>query len=165
MAVSEFKYSLTSICLRSGQMALPQKMLKLFSQEGIVKAIDTISNEEIELDFKPPRIVVGLTDFYNRHQLRVNDRVEVKVEEGNHYSLTPIKIVRKTDYSSPEALGKILDDFLKKEVPLSESEIRETFPEIPKSVDLNLTLKQDKRFMRHEGRWRPKKEQRIHLTN
>ncbi len=159
MATSEFKYSLTSICLRSGQMALPQKMLKLFPQEGIVKAIDTVSNEEVELDFKPPRTVVGLADFYSRHKLRVNDKVEVKLEEDNGYLLTPVKIARKTDYSSPEALEKILDDLLKKEVPLSESEIRETFPQIPKSVDLNLILKQDKRFMRYEGRWRPKKEE------
>ena len=161
MLANEFKYSLTSICLRSGQMALPQKMLKIFPEEGIVKAIDTISNQEVELDFQPPRTVVGFIDFYNRHQLRVNDKVEVKVEEDNSYSLTPIKIVRKIDYSSPEALGKILDDLLKKAVPLSESEIRETFSEIPKSVDLNLILKQDKRFMRHEGRWCPKKEEDI----
>ncbi len=158
MVPNKFQYPLTRFCLRSGQMTLPQKMLELFPKEGVVKAIDTLNNKEVELDFKPPRTVIGLADFYNGHGLGVNDKVEVKIEENSCYFLTPIKIGRKTDYSSPEVLEKVFENLLEKSVPLSESEIREVFPEIPKSIDLNLILKQDGRFARYEGRWRPRKE-------
>ncbi len=159
MTSNKFQYSLTRFCLRLGQMTLPQNMLELFPKEGVVKTVDTLTNKEIELDFRPPRTVVGLGDFYNCHGLSVNDKVELKIEEDNRYLLTPLKIGRKTDYSSPEALGKVLDDLLTKGNPLSESEIREIFPDIPKAIDLNLVLKQDRRFVRYEGRWRPKREE------
>ena len=164
MVPSKFQYPLTRFCLRSGQMTLPQKMLELFPQEGIVKAIDTLNNKEVELDFKPPRTVIGLADFYSCHGLGVNDKVEVKIEENSCYSLTPIKIGRRLDYSNPEVLEKVFENLLEKSVPLSESEIREIFPEIPKSIDLNLILKQDGRFARYEGRWRPRKEKLENLS-
>lgn len=166
MVVAEFKYPLTRFCLRSGQMTLPYKMLELFPNEGTVKASDTLTNEEIELSFTAPRTVTGLMNFYKRHELNVNDKIEVKCEEGERYLLTPIKIGRRVDYSSPGALDKVLNKVLEKGVPLSESEIREIYPEIPKTIDLNLFLKQDKRFVRHEGRWcsYKQKEAKVSLT-
>lgn len=71
----EFRYSLTSICLRSGQLSLSQRMMEIFPPSGAVTALDTLSDDEFELEAVAPRQVSGMGDYFSRHRLAVNDTI------------------------------------------------------------------------------------------
>ncbi len=150
---TDFKYSLTRICLRTGQLTLPLAMLELFPNEGEVLAFDTNSGREFDLLMKGPRTVAGLQDFFELHQLEVNDQLLIRLLEDGRYALTAVTRPKKVDYSRPEATAKILDDLAELASPFSEAEIRGLYPDLPADFDLAAAVGQDGRFVKYEGRW------------
>lgn len=152
-----FKYILTRFCLRSGQLTLPQSMLELFPSSGTVTAVDSEGDREYELSFPGPRLVSGLTAFFEDHQLRVNDEIHFQPLEDGRYSFTAVPRSRKPGVGSESAGSEGITDLLaalcQSGTAMSEAEIRATYPEIPEDFDLAGTLAGDERFTFAEGRW------------
>ena len=149
----DFTYPLTRVCLRSGQLTLPQNMLHLFPDEGTVHAVDTSTGGEFELTMRTPRHVAGLSGFFETHNLDVNDRVTLKRLEDGRVSLTPLARPKKTDYARPEVVRAFLDKVIEL-APLSEAEIRDVAPDLPAEFELRELLESDERLaLNQEGRW------------
>ena len=148
----EFKYALTRMCLKAGQMTLPQKMLEVFPQSGSVTVIDSTRNQEFKIDTEG-RLITGLSGFYKLHALEVNDEVLVRPLEDGRYSFTPNLRPRKADYSKPGTVKKLLDDLAEQATALSEAEIRGLHPDLPSQFNLAGLLIQDGRFSLEAGRW------------
>ena len=149
----DFTYPLTRVCLRSGQLTLPQNMLDLFPDEGVVHVVDTSSGDEFELTMRSPRHVAGLSSFFERHNLEVNDRVTLKRLEDGRVSLTPLARPKKTDYARPEVVRSLLEKVIELG-PLSEAEIRAVAPDLPADFELRELLESDERLaLNQEGRW------------
>jgi len=75
---------LTSWCVKSGSVQLPQTLLGRFSP-GKVKA--QCDGGELDLEFRAPRVLAGLGGYFERHGLRANDRIEFTFE-GDSLRLT-----------------------------------------------------------------------------
>ncbi|MDZ7702976.1 MAG: hypothetical protein U5L04_00650 [Trueperaceae bacterium] len=148
----DFKYSLTRICLRSGQFTLSRKLTELFPDTGLLTALDTVRNTEIELAMLSPRVVTGLADFLGSHELNVNDEVQIRLLDDGRYALTPLYHARKPNYQREETVAALLDR-LTELAPLSEAEIRDLFPDLPKTAAVEEWLEHDDRFVKHSGRW------------
>ncbi len=148
----DFKYSLTRICLRSGQFTLSRKLTGIFPDEGTFLALDTVHDKEIELAMASPRVVTGLADFLAAHELDVNDEVQIRTLDDGRYAFTPLKRVRKPNYDRDDVVAALLDQ-VSDLVPLSEAEIRELFTDIPPAADVGGWLEHDPRFIKRAGRW------------
>lgn len=148
----DFKYSLTRICLRSGQFTLSRKLTELFPDTGLFTALDTLRNTEIELAMLSPRVVTGLADFLEAHELNVNDEVQIRLLDDGRYALTPLYHARKPNYQREETVAALLEQ-LTELAPLSEAEIRDLFPDLPKTAAVEEWLEHDDRFVKHSGRW------------
>ena len=150
---ADFTYPLTRVCLRSGQLTLPQNMLDLFPDEGTVHVVDASSGDELEVTMRTPRHVAGLAGFFEKHNLDVNDRVNLRRLEDGRVSLTPLARPKKTDYARPEVVRALLDKVIEL-APLSEAEIRAVAPDLPAEFELRELLESDERLtLNQEGRW------------
>ncbi len=86
---------LTTVCVKSGAVLLPRALIGLFTEEGVVAQSD---GGELRLEFKAPRTLAGLTEFFELHGLRANDRLLFVFEDGAlHLS------VRKRERNDPAA--------------------------------------------------------------
>ena len=150
---TDFKYSLTRVCLRTGQLTLPKTMSDLFPGEGTLRAVDTKRGTEFELSMQSPRVVAGLGDFFSDHHLGVNDVVLIKLVEDGRYAFTPVARPRRPDYTQPGAASGVVDRLLEMGSPLSENEIRSLFPDLPQDLDLGALLRNDGRLQKRGGRW------------
>jgi hypothetical protein len=135
-------------------------MLELFPREGEVRAVDTTSDDEFVLTMQHPRVVSGLEGFFQRHQLDVNDVVQIRPLEDGRYALTPLPKVKKPDFGTPEGAKKLIDRLVELGTPLSEAEIRALEPGLPQALDVNAILEADGRLVKKAGRWgaRPREE-------
>lgn len=86
-ASETFVVDLTSVCLKSGTVRLPLSMIGRFS-EGQHKV--TAGGEELLLEFEAPRTLTGLAPFFERTELKANDRVQF-VFDGQRLELTALK--------------------------------------------------------------------------
>lgn len=153
--MAEFKYALTRVCLRSGTLTLPGKMLDVFPSEGTVEILDTKANEIHELTVVGPRRVSGMGPLFAQHHMDVNDELVIRPLEDGTFAVTPILRDRTPDWGRPEVVAGFLDDLLEAERPMTEAEIRAMYPYVPADADLASLLESDLRFTRSEGRWRP----------
>lgn len=149
----DFKYSLTRLCLRSGQLTLPRTMLELFPSEGTVRAFDTVNNQEHNLTMLNPRTVSGLSNFFENNSLEVNDELSIRLLEDERYAFTAKprpKKQKKVDLTHVSA--QILDQIAEKATPLSIPEIRAAF-DVADELELESLLENDSRFTKQAGRW------------
>ncbi len=86
-ASEAFVVDLTSVCLKSGTVRLPLSMIGRFS-EGQHKV--TAGGEELMLEFEAPRTLSGLAPFFERTELKANDRVQF-VFDGQRLELSALK--------------------------------------------------------------------------
>ncbi len=82
-AAETFVVDLTSVCLRSGTVRLPLSLIGRFS-EGQHRV--TAGGEELLIEFEAPRSLLGLASFFERTELKANDRVRF-VFNGQHLAL------------------------------------------------------------------------------
>ncbi|MEX2543393.1 MAG: hypothetical protein WD314_16425, partial [Trueperaceae bacterium] len=148
----EFRYSLTRICLRTGQLSLSQRMAEIFPESGSVTALDTVDDREIDLTAVGPRRVTGMAEYFRRHKLEVNDAVSMRTLPDGRVALTAIRRRSRRDYGDPKVVGELLDSLLG-EKPRTEAEIRALHPDLPDGFPLIESLQEDSRFHRHAGRW------------
>ncbi len=86
-AAETFVVDLTTVCLRSGTVRLPLSLIGRFS-EGQHKV--TAGGEELMIEFEAPRTLIGLAPFFERAELKANDRVRF-VFDGQKLELTAQK--------------------------------------------------------------------------
>lgn len=147
----EFRYSLTRICLRTGQLSLSQRMAEIFPESGTFRALDTISDQEIELTVSEPRRVSGLAGFLDRHRLEVNDSIQVRRLVDGRIALTAVARKAKREFDEQAAIELI--DSLVGEKPRTEAEIRALHPQIPADFPLYERLDSHPRLQMRGGRW------------
>lgn len=73
--MQEFVIDLTSVCVRTGALQLPSKVLSRF-EEGVVKVL--AGGGEVDLTFAGPRTLSGLKPFFESQGLRANDRLRME---------------------------------------------------------------------------------------
>jgi hypothetical protein len=149
--MGNFKYVLTRVCLRKGQMTLTGKMLEHFPKEGSLAATDTATGESLTLSVPGPRLVAGLGDFFRRHKLDVNDEIHIAVD-NDRYLFTAHKHSAKGDAFDIAQLTAWVSDFYEQGTPLSKTEIQFLY-DLPPSLEIGNLLLQDGRFTLKEGRW------------
>jgi hypothetical protein len=149
----DFKYVLTRVCLKAGQMTLTRGMLELFPSEGTFTFVDTTRNQEFKATVAEKRRITDLDGFFKLHNLEVNDELLIRPLEDGRYAFTPVS--KRKDSSSAVAVAKFLDELAGQGTPLSKAEIRGLYPDLPKNVDLDDVLAKDKRFVLEKGRWQP----------
>jgi len=81
---------LTSVCVRGGVVQLPSRMLAWFAAGATARA----NGEDLAIVFTPPRALGGLLPFFERNELRANDRVRFTLEDGV-VQLTAVRRERK----------------------------------------------------------------------
>jgi hypothetical protein len=150
-----FKYVLTRVCLRSGQLTLPHMMLDLFPVSGTVIVLDSENNREYELSFPSRRNVTGLGMYFREQQLQVNDELRFRQLQDRRFEISVVPRPRKPDFENPGHVTTLLDNFYKAGVASSEAEIRATFAGITDGFDLADALAKDGRLAFADGRWQP----------
>ena len=150
-----FKYVLTRVCLRSGQLTLPYAMLGLFPKTGTVVVIDAENNREYELSFPSQRNVIGLADYFREKELQVNDILLFQHDAGGRFDISVVPRPQKSVFNETDAIKSILSNFYQAGVSSSEAEIRATYPQIPDGFDLREALTMDRRLAFADGRWQP----------
>ncbi len=151
---TDYKYTLTRICLRTGQLSLTQSLIGMLPKEGKITAIDAEKNTEIELELKG-RNLTGVARFFQVHGLGVNDEIHIRPLEDGTFLFTPTKRdVRGQEAKAATGL-RLAERLLQQAVPLAEREIRTQFPELTNGVDIHALLSQDARFSFKDGRWQP----------
>ena len=86
----EYRYPLTRVCLRGGNMTLPRTMIGLFPDDGTVTMVDSLTGAEHEAYMNGPRVVSGLGELYREHGLDVNDELIVSRLGDARFSITPV---------------------------------------------------------------------------
>jgi hypothetical protein len=161
--MADFKYALTRMCLRAGQMTLTQKMLELFPQNSSVTVVDTTRNQEFKITTEA-RKISGLGGFFKLHNLEVNDEVLIHPLEDGRYAFTPLPRPKKPDFSKPGTIKKLLDELAEQATPLSEAEIRDLYPDLPAQFSLSEILTQDSRFSFEAGRWQTIRSKELNIS-
>ncbi len=150
--MSDFKYTLTRFCLRSGRLTLPQSMRELFPSQGELKVRDALRGEDFTVTLQAPRTVAGLRGFLDHHQLEVNDEILIRLQDDGQLAFSALPHPRRQ--GSEGVSQHLLDLVYDYDTPLSEAEIRELQPEASRGLELASLLADDPRFILKDGRWR-----------
>lgn len=148
----EFKYSVTRVCLRRGELSLPLNMVGLFSRQGSHCVHDTISDSQLEVTVVNERIVTGMAAFFEQHALGVNDLIVIRCGSDGSISFTARPRRRRPDWSAPETASRIVEQ-LGDAGPVTEAEARALLKDLPADFDLAKLLHSDGRLQLHGGRW------------
>lgn len=159
---NDYKYTLTRICLRSGQLSLTQSMVAMFPEAGTITALDAEKNTEFELQVEKRRIN-GLSKFFQTHHLDVNDEIHISAIDDTHFLFAPLKRNQRPPEKKGSGAGQLAEKILLQGVPLAESEIKALFPELTKSLDVHGELSRDNRLELKAGRWQQKTYQQASL--
>lgn len=155
--MSEYRYSLTRVCLASGQLTLPKRLVELFPDKGDVTAIDVKSGETLTLQMRPPRYLEGLERFFRRHDLEVNDDIIIDPLEDGRFAFSVKQRPRKPKEADYDTARRLADLVIDVGTPLSEAEIRSLAGNVPEAVDVSLTLGSDPRLEKVQGRWQARR--------
>lgn len=157
---SEYKYRLSSTCLKSGLLILPASMAGLFPVEGEVKARDSHSAKEYDIEIIDKRRVYGFKEFMEVNKLIVNDYILILLEDDGSYSLRVEKCTRQPKKSHRNInINEVLDKLYVSERSYSEPEICQLF-DISETDRLHKRLITDRRFIFQGGRWNIAKAKR-----
>lgn len=149
----EYRYPLTRVCLRHGALTLPRTMLDLFPETGDLTAVDTTTDKTFKLTVLGPRSVGGFADYFQEHELEVNDELLIRPLEDGRFAVTAASRHKAAELEVDAAVRQLLDELADANVPVTEAEIRALYPAVPELVDLRSALVADGRFVHHEGRW------------
>ncbi len=150
----EYKYSLTRVCLRRGEMSLSRSLASLFEDAGDrVEVHDTINDEALELPLRDGRVLGGLAGYFAAHDLRVNDTVVVRVPESGPIAFTARQSARGPDVTTAEARQRIIET-VHQAGPVTSLEARALLPGLPADFDLDGLLRDEGHLELRGGRWR-----------
>lgn len=155
--VSEYRYSLTRVCLASGRLTLPKRLAELFPDKGDITAIDVKSGETLTLQIRPPRYLDGLGRFFRRHDLEVNDDIIIDPLEDGRFAFSVKQRPRKPKEADQDTARRLADLVIDVNTPLSEAEIRSLAGNVAEAVDVSLTLGSDPRLEKVQGRWQARR--------
>jgi hypothetical protein len=155
----EFKYQLTSFCIKHARLSLPYAMRELFPKSGDVTVFDTKRAEEFVVHIQNGRYVTGVETFLAVHQLEVNDAITIRLNDEGGYSFTPLPATQRFTTRKSASVDAVLSDLASQQVALSEPEIRRMHDSLPKNANLRQALSNDERFELVNGRWQLKAQQ------
>ena len=100
-----FELNLTSVCVSSGVIQLPLKMLEFFASGTVAAELD---GETVDLAFQAPRRLSGLREHFGARGLRSNDRVRfsLEVEKGHVVKLTATCVKRERSRQAEAGEGE-----------------------------------------------------------
>lgn len=98
-AAGTYVVDLTSVCVRSGTLRLPLSLIGRFGEGEQTVIAD---GEELKIDFQAPRTLSGLAPFFERAELKPNDRVRFEFD-GDRLLLQSQK--RQASRGSKESPG------------------------------------------------------------
>lgn len=101
----EYRYPLTRVCLRGGNMTLPRTMIGLFPDGGSVTVVDTLTGDEHEVHMSGPRVVSGLGPLYSTHGLDVNDELLVSQLADDRFAITAVARADEESKATAEPSG------------------------------------------------------------
>jgi hypothetical protein len=127
-------------------------MVGLFSEQRSHAVIDTISETEMEVGLRGERIVTGISGFFERHELGVNDIIRISKASDGSVSFTARPRRRKPDWSTADAAEHVVQQ-LSSAGPVTEAEARALLPDLPEGFDLAGLLEADGRLQLQGGRW------------
>lgn len=151
----EFKYQLTSFCIKHARLSLPYAMRDLFPKSGELTIMDTKRGEDLTVSIQG-RYVTGVDTFLAAHQLEVNDAIIIRLNDEGDYSFTPLPATQRFTSRKSTSVDTVLSDLASQKVPLSEAEIRRMHDTLPKQTNLRQALSNDERFELVNGRWQLK---------
>ncbi|MEM7736035.1 MAG: hypothetical protein AAF267_09625 [Deinococcota bacterium] len=155
---TEYRYSVTRVCLNSERLTLPKRLAELFPSKGDITAVDAKSGDTFTLVLRPPRYLEGLGRFFRRHELDVNDEIVIDPLEDGSFAFSVRARPRKTDGDDAASNAQVDAQYLCNHVvglatPLSEAEIYTLLPDIPSSLNVAEALASDPRLEKVDGRW------------
>ena len=101
LSTHTFELDLTSVCVSSGTIQLPLKMLPYFTPGRIPAVVD---GQAVELEFEAPRRLMGLRQLFAERGLRSNDRVRFELElDGDRVVGLRATCIRRERPKAPEA--------------------------------------------------------------
>lgn len=105
MSTHVFELNLTSVCVSSGVIQLPFKMLEFFVPGRVAAELD---GEQVELDFQAPRRLHGLRAHFGARGLRSNDvvRFSLEVEDGRLARLNATCVRRERQRPSDDGTAE-----------------------------------------------------------
>ncbi len=126
------RVGLTRHCIASGLVQLPFALRDTFP-EGELLALDVERDEAVVLESLPPRRLAGLAEFFEAHDLQVNDRLEIRIRahDGGEVRLVAVRSARSPGRREDRRLGA--DDSAAE--PSRESAARSEAPRGPGGSD------------------------------
>ncbi|MDZ7706400.1 MAG: hypothetical protein U5J97_00645 [Trueperaceae bacterium] len=100
------RVGLTRHCIASGVVQLPFALRDTLP-EGELLALDVERDEAVVLEVVPPRALSGLADFFEAHDLQVNDRLEIRIRgrDLGEVRLVAVRSARRPTRSEDRRLG------------------------------------------------------------
>ena len=83
----EYRYPLTRLCIRTGALTLPARLIELFPGEGTVLLRDSELEVEILADIPEPRVVMGLAEYFADFEVEVNDNLFLTPQTDGSFAM------------------------------------------------------------------------------
>lgn len=83
----EYRYPLTRLCIRTGALTLPARLIALFPTEGTVLLRDVEHDVEVLAEIPEPRLVTGLAEYFADFEVEVNDDVFLTPQEDGSFMM------------------------------------------------------------------------------
>lgn len=99
----EYRYPLTRLCIRTGALTLPARLIALFPAEGTVLLRDVEHDVEVLADIPEPRIVTGLAEYFADFEVEVNDDVFLTPQDDGTFVMRLHKRPRRAAIEVEEA--------------------------------------------------------------
>ncbi|MDZ7800085.1 MAG: hypothetical protein U5K81_04735 [Trueperaceae bacterium] len=147
----EVRVSLTRVCLRKGEVAIPFRARSAFEEVRTFRAYDVEEDEEHELEVQSNGRLAGLKPFMEQRGLAVNDVVVVRPQRDGSFVLTAAARPRSSRRDA-RAVRRAVASLLEGGPPRSLEELREDFA-LADDAPLRAALEREPTLQRRAGRW------------
>lgn len=147
----EVRVSLTRVCLRSGEVAIPHRAREAFEEAGTLRARDVEEDQEHELEVTDNGRLAGLKPFMERRELAVNDVIVLRAGRDGSYVLTA-RTHPRSSRRDARAVRRAVASLLEGGPRRSIEELREDFG-LAEDAPLRAALEREPALERRAGRW------------
>lgn len=91
----EYRYPLTRLCIRTGALTLPARLITLFPDEGTVLLRDNEHEVEILASVPEARVVTGLAEYFSDLEVEVNDNLYLTPQTDGSFTMRLVKRPRR----------------------------------------------------------------------
>src|SRR5690625_3117911 len=91
----EYRYPLTRLCIRTGALTLPARLITLFPDEGTVLLRDNEHEVEVLASVPEARVVTGLAEYFSDLEVEVNDNLYLTPQTDGSFTMRLVKRPRR----------------------------------------------------------------------